>query len=182
MKKTIHTLLISLRALCLLCVIALGVLAIVGSNGGVGDEGDSGTSTGNGSSEIEIAWEVPAVTISYGYGSGILARLMCYMNFTVSSGSGDVDITARIKDEPESEDILVEHTETFTVEEGTQYELTVQVNVGGESLCSALESDVIIFSSPSASFTEETYIYPTPDNENNYYCIETYVSDEMSLE
>lgn len=172
------TLLTHLRYLYLVVVIALGLLTLIGSNGG----GSNDASTGDQSGGVEIEWEIPTVTISYGYESGLLARLTFYMNFVVISGSGEVNITSRIKDEPESEDTLVEHTETFTVEEGTQYELSVQVNVGGEGLCSALDSDVLIFSSPSASSTEETYIYSTLHTDNNFYCIGTYVIDEMSLE
>lgn len=107
MKEQRATLLIRLRYLCLVVVIALGLITVIGSNGG----GSNDTSMGDDSSGVEIEWDIPTVTISYGYESGVLARLTFYMDVNVISGSGDVNITARIKDEPESEDILVEHTE-----------------------------------------------------------------------
>ena len=183
MKKVRNRYIKNLHYLCLIAVIALGLMTIVGTGGGGGGGGEgTDTATVNESGEIEIEWDIPTTIISREYSpSGVLQAVTFYMNFEVISGSGDVQVTATIKDTPASEDTLDQHMEMFNVEEGTQYEVSVRVNVGGEGLCSALVSDVIIYSSPSASSTQETYIYPTLHTDNNNYCIGSYSIDEITV-
>lgn len=138
------------------------------------------------SSETDIEWVASQTLITREYTGGLLSAMNFYRKFTVTSGTGNVHIKASLKDASDSVDVIDEIVETFYVEEGNEYEILVHVNTIGRGLCNPSDTDVMIFSSPSASSTRETTIdpileYNSDNNEYYWYCVTQYVIDTITL-
>jgi hypothetical protein len=155
----------------LFLIIGLSLLLVAcGSNDSGGDD-----------SEIKIEWVDTNPTATFVYSGGILTAINFYKDFIVTGSSGDVQISATVKDTPGSSNVIDEQAASFYVEKGIQYKVTVRVKVAGRKMCSPSDTDVIIFSSPSVSSDKETPIYPDLGNDNNFYCLTTYQIDKITF-
>ena len=74
--------------------------------------GSSDDSGGDGS-EIKIEWVDTNPTATFEYSGGILAALNFYKDFIVTGSSGDVQISATVKDTPGSSNVIDEQTASF---------------------------------------------------------------------
>ena len=141
-----------------------------------------------GNTAATIEWiDGQQTLISYQYSQGFLSAMKFYRKFEVTSGSGEAEITATLKDDAASPDNFDSWTETFFVEEGRQYKIVVQVAVGSQRLCTPFDRDVMIFGSPSASNTRETVITGLVDlnpvtGQYDFYCVRQYAIEGITLE
>ena len=124
--------------------------------------------------------------INYHYSGGVLSGMTFHRKFEVTSGSGNVQIQATLKDSSTSADIIDEISDTFQVVESSEYEVLVHANVGGQGLCSPSDTDKMIFSSPSASATSEITIMPLlqqnpATGQYDFYCVTNYAIDSLTL-
>ena len=141
---------------------------------------------GGGGSEADIEWIFTQTVITYKYSQGFLVAMVFNQKFGVTAGSGDVPITATLKEASGNYNMLDEQTETFYVEEGNEYEMQVHVNVRVGWGCSPFDKDVMIFSSPSALTTSETTITPLADinpvtGQPDWCCVRQYEIDTITL-
>jgi len=102
-----------------------------------------------------------AVTVQYWYAAGVLVGCTVYKYFEVTDGSGEVEITVAIGDT--SDVPFIENSEitnTFFVEEGQSYRLSIEVSIISRSPePMELEGSFNIFiSSPYAASSEEVTI------------------------
>jgi len=118
--KTIYNILVLLFAAILLTT----------CNGGNGDDNGDGD---DGESDLEISWVTDSGDpIATGdYDSGILTGYSCFGYFEVDSGSGEIEMSALLKDN--AGNTVESQTEPFNVEEGQSYKLTMMVNCFGPS-------------------------------------------------
>ena len=135
---------------------------------------------------IEWITEGFQTSITYHYSGGVLSGMTFHRKFEVTSGSGNVQIKATLKDKPSSTDVIDEIADTFHVLENIEYEVLVYANVGGQGLCSPFDTDKMIFSSPSASKTSEITIMPElkknpATGQDDYYCVKNYTIDSITL-
>jgi len=124
--------------------------------------------------------------ITYHYSGGVLSGMTFHRKFEVTSGSGNVQIQATLKDSSSSTEIIDEIADTFQVLESTEYEVLVHANVGGQGLCSPSDTDKMIFSSPSASTSSEITIMPElkqnpATGQYDWYCVRNYAIDSITL-
>ena len=142
--------------------------------------------TGGEGEKIEWITEGFQTSITYHYSGGVLSGMTFHRKFEVTGGSGNVQIKATLKDSSSSTDVIDEITDTFHVVESNEYEVLVYANVGGQGLCSPSDTDMMIFSSPSASKTSEITIMPElkinpATGEYDYYCVKNYSIESIRL-
>jgi hypothetical protein len=109
-----------------------------------------------------LIWvEKTGSVVDYNYSAGILTGCIVYQYFEVSDGSGEVEITAIIGDTfgiPFIDNSEI--TDTFTVEEGGLYRLSIEVSLVAAQPSDPLELkdsfDIIISSAAAASSEEVT--------------------------
>jgi hypothetical protein len=133
-----------------------------------------------------ITWIEEGTVITYHYSGGVLSGMTFHRKFEVTSDSGDVRIRATLKERSDSVDIIDEIEDTFQVAQSIEYEVLVYAGVSGQGSCSPSDTDKMIFSSPSASTTSETTIFPllqwdpiTGTYRN--YCVKNYKIDSITL-
>lgn len=140
------------------------------------------------SSDVTIEWVArmgaDEPIIKYVYTGGSMTAMQFFFNFSVASGSGDVQINATIKEaHGDHEDMLDEHTESFDVVEGVVYEIVVDVDIIRRGSCAPLDNDAIVLKSPSASSENEIVISPLLDvNDNTWQCVGEYSISGMQLQ
>jgi len=110
-----------------------------------------------------LIWvEKSGLVVRFNYSAGILMGCTVYQYFEVSDGSGEVEISAIIGDTsgvPFMDNSEI--TDTYTVEEGELYRLSIEVNIVASQPSDPLElkdSFDIIISSPAAASSEEVTI------------------------
>jgi hypothetical protein len=139
-----------------------------------------------GDDSTAIAWIEVGTIIPYHYSGGVLSGMTFHRKFEVTSGFGNVQIRATLKDRSDSVDIIDEFADTFPVVESTEYEVLVYAEVSGQGLCSPFDTDKMIFSSPSASTTSEITIMPQFQQNPvtgafDWYCVRNYAIDSITL-
>jgi predicted small secreted protein len=97
-----------------------------GDGNGNGDNDDGG-------SDLEITWiKDSGGPIATGeYDSGILTGYSCFGYFEVDDGSGEIEITAVLEDN--AGNTVESQAESFSVEKGLSYKLSLMVNCSGPS-------------------------------------------------
>jgi hypothetical protein len=111
---------ISITAMVLITVF----VAACNGGGGGGNSGDS---------ELKIKWiQDSGEPIATGqYDNGILTGYICYGYFEATEGSGDIEVSVALEN---STGGLVENqTESFGIEQGESYRLSIMVNCSGPS-------------------------------------------------
>jgi len=161
-------------------LIAGAVIAPGCSTGGNGNGGDG--------SGIAIEWitrmGAGEPLIKYVYAGGAPTAMQFFFNFSVASGSGDVQLNATIREaHGDYDDTLDEYTESFDVVEGVVYEVVVDVNIIRRGSCAPLDNDAIVLESPSASSANEITISPLWDvNYNTWQCVGEYSISSIQLQ
>ena len=160
---------------CLICVLPL-----------MGCSGNDNDDAVNNTSNVEIEWVNPdpdEPVIKYEYTGGLLTTMIFYQKFEVRSGSGKLNIVARIEEGTGNNDLLEEQTFSGDVEYGTNYKIAVTANLGGWGSCSPTDNDLMIFESISAPTIREIYIAPTFDVDHNWWeCAKSYSIIDIQIQ
>ena len=140
----------------------------------------------SGDDSTAIEWIEVGTVITRHYSGGVLSRMTFHRKFEVTSGFGNVQIQATLKDRSDSVGIIDEIADTFQVVESTEYEVLVRANVSGQGRCSPSDMDKMIFSSPSALTTSEITIMPELKQNPatglfDWYCVKNYAIDSITL-
>lgn len=128
----------------------------------------------------EIEWISGGTTTTYSYSGGVISGYNFHRSFKVVNESGEVTIKVQVLDDDNSA-----VSATFTVEEGTEYALTVHASKSGsQSSNPGSKCLTVVFSSPNSLSDQEikvdSYLVSSAGMDL-YYCPKTLSFGEIGL-